>query len=130
VQALALVEQALALDPFHSWVCGVHLFVRYQACMALGRYDDAVAACEKTASLDEYSWFTYVYLVAAHTQQGDAAKAAAEKVKLCDSGPVFRSRISRRCDDDRAFRHFGSRPKRIFMLAFAGLVSLKIRMPC
>ena len=89
MQALALVEQALALDPFHSWVCGVHLFVRCQACMALGRYDDAVAACEKTASLDEYSWFTYVYLVAAYGQQGDTAKAAAEKVKRLRQRPGF-----------------------------------------
>ena len=49
-----------------------------RAYLSLGRYDEAIASCERSASEDEH-WSVHVYLAAAYAQKGDAAKAAAAK---------------------------------------------------
>jgi Flp pilus assembly protein TadD len=52
----------------------------------LGRYDNAISACEKAlASGDE--WRRRLYLVAAYAQKGDMAKAAVEKAALLKLQP-------------------------------------------
>ncbi len=64
-EAFALVDQALALQPAAAGTASYLADSRCGAYMALGRYDDAIAACERSASLAD-SWFPHVYLVAAY----------------------------------------------------------------
>lgn len=55
-----------------------------QAChshLLLGRYDEAIESCEKSAAQDE-TWLVHVYLTAAYTQKGDVVRAAAAKSRL------------------------------------------------
>jgi hypothetical protein len=47
----------------------------------LGRYDDAMPACEKTAARDN-TWGNQVWLVAGYAQQGDIAKAGIAKTEV------------------------------------------------
>jgi tetratricopeptide (TPR) repeat protein len=80
-EALALVDQALSLQPPNAPIASYLMGSRCHAYMALGRYDDAIAACERDASLAD-SWLPHVYLVAAYALLGNAAKVEAEKAKL------------------------------------------------
>src|SRR5204862_6977809 len=84
--ALPLLERAAALSPGDRY--GVRWITQFQcrANLILGRYDDAIAACERSTALIDY-WIPHVYLVAAYTQKGDAAKAAAEKAELLKQQP-------------------------------------------
>jgi adenylate cyclase len=63
-------------------------YLQYQcrAFLALGRYDDAIAACEKSLALADY-WSRHLYLVAAYAQKGDLAKAAVAKTELLKRQP-------------------------------------------
>ena len=81
--ALPLLEKATALSPGND-----RLIMQFQcrANLSLGRYDDAIAACERSTALQDY-WIPHLYLVAAYTQKGDAAKAAAEKAELLKQQP-------------------------------------------
>ena len=88
IEALALVDQAFSLQPAAARTASYLAGSRCGAYMALGRYDDAIAACERTASLAD-SWFPHVNLVAAYALQGDAAKAQAEKNNLLTKRPGF-----------------------------------------
>jgi hypothetical protein len=54
--------------------------------MALGRYNEAIAACEKSVGELDW-WMPHLYLIAAYTHTGEAAKAAAEKTKLLKLRP-------------------------------------------
>jgi class 3 adenylate cyclase/TolB-like protein len=80
-EALAQVDRALSLQPPDAPIASYLMGSRCHAYMALGRYDDAIAACEKDASLAD-SWVPHVYLVAAYALLGNAAKVEAEKAKL------------------------------------------------
>jgi adenylate cyclase len=84
-EALPLVEQAIALDPRGPEVAS---FLQFQgrAYLQLGRYDDAILACEKSLALEDY-WVCYYYLVAAYAQKGDLAKAAVAKSELLSRRP-------------------------------------------
>ena len=55
--------------------------------MALGRYEEAIAACEKSAAFLDW-WMPHLYLVAAYNHQGETAKAEAEKAKLLKQRPT------------------------------------------
>jgi tetratricopeptide (TPR) repeat protein len=84
-EALPFIAQALAIDPLApSWpahfTCKAQLF--------LGRYDDAVASCEK-ASAENNGWLNLVYLCAAYAQHGDLAKAVASKDALLKQKPGY-----------------------------------------
>jgi tetratricopeptide (TPR) repeat protein len=80
-EALALVDQGLSLQPPDAKAASYLTSSRCHAYMALGRYDDAIGACEKEASLAD-SWLPHAYLVAAYALVGNATKAQAEKAKL------------------------------------------------
>ena len=54
----------------------------------LGRYQDAVAACEKSAALGADA-STYVYLTAVYAQLGERARAASAKEQLLRGWPDF-----------------------------------------
>jgi tetratricopeptide (TPR) repeat protein len=86
VEALALVESALALDPQDPETIGHAMLQRCRASLALGRYDDAVVACEKNVAVDDW-WLPHLYLVAAHTQKGEHNEASAERARLLQLRP-------------------------------------------
>lgn len=54
----------------------------------LGRYDEAVAACEKSAGLNN-SWVDQVYLTAAYGQKGDLVKAKIARQELLKLQPNY-----------------------------------------
>jgi TolB-like protein len=84
-EALPVLGRAIALDPrsprvdnLLRWQCSAHL--------NLGQYDEAIAACEKSLVLEEYSW-TYLFLLGALAQKGDMAKAEVAKTRLLKLEP-------------------------------------------
>ena len=88
-EALAVVDRALSLQPpDDGWL----LFCRCRASLALGRYENAIGACEKAASFDD-SWSgglsPHVFLLAAYALQGNQGKAQAEKSKVLAQRPGF-----------------------------------------
>ena len=84
-EALPVLDQAIALDPRAPTV---PQYLQYQCWgyLLLGRYDNAISACEK-ALAHENDWRRRIYLVAAYAQKGDMAKAAVEKAELLKRQP-------------------------------------------
>ena len=82
-EALQWLDKAFAVDPN---VAGLAILMRCRAYQALGRYDDAIAACEKAVVGEDY-WIPHAYLVAAYAQKGETAKAEAEKIILLKQQP-------------------------------------------
>jgi class 3 adenylate cyclase/TolB-like protein/tetratricopeptide (TPR) repeat protein len=87
-EALALVDKALSLEAANTVATAWPLHTRCRTYVALGRYDEAIAACEKSAFLHEW-WMPHLYLVAAYTHEGEAAKASAEKTKVLQQRPAI-----------------------------------------
>lgn len=88
--ALELVDRAFLLQPADA---GAAAYLSFNSCVAnltLERYDDAIGACEKAASL-RGDWWSHAYLVAAYALRGNEAKAHAEKAKLLAQRPGFLS---------------------------------------
>ena len=85
-EALAQMDKALALQPQNNQALGYALLLRCCAYQALGRYDDAISACEKSVAEDDW-WLGHAYLVAAYAHRGETAKAEAEKVTLLKQQP-------------------------------------------
>jgi adenylate cyclase len=83
--AVPFIERALLVDaqnqrgPYH-FMC--------KAKLLLGRYDEAVTACEKAATENNW-WINLVYLCAAYAQHGDATKAATAKDALLKQKPGY-----------------------------------------
>ncbi len=88
VEALALIDQGLSLQSPSAGLISYLIGSRCSAYMALGRYEDALMACEKQAALSD-SWQPHAYLVAAYALQGNAPKAQSEKAKLLTQRPRF-----------------------------------------
>jgi tetratricopeptide (TPR) repeat protein len=82
-EALPLTAKAIEINAAGR---SFELRVACRAYLQLGRYDDAIAACEKSAAEDEY-WTVHAYLVAAYAQKGETAKAATAKVELLKRQP-------------------------------------------
>jgi len=88
-EALAAVDRALSLQPTAAEVGWLSLF-RCRAKLALGRYDDAIEACEKSASTGEFWWGSlspHTFLLAAYTLQGNDGRAQVEKARLLAQWP-------------------------------------------
>jgi len=85
-EALALVEQQLAQDPQDQEERGRAMLQRCRACMALGRYDEAIAACEKGVALDDW-WLLHLYLAAGYALKDERDKAAGEKAAVLKLRP-------------------------------------------
>jgi len=82
-EALLWMDRASALDPNAT---GLFILMRCRAYQALGRYDDAIATCERSVVGEDY-WIPHAYLVAAYAQKGETAKAEAEKMILVKEQP-------------------------------------------
>ena len=84
-EALPLVDRALALNPLDV---GRALGMRCLSYLVLGRYKDAIGACEKAGTFEDW-WTVHVYLVAAYAHEGEVAKAEAAKAALLRRRPGF-----------------------------------------
>jgi adenylate cyclase len=84
--ALAIVDKELAAGRQEPSVVGAAMLQRCRASLALGYYDDAIAACEKSIALDNW-WMPKVYLLAAYAQNGDATNVAAAKAMALRARP-------------------------------------------
>lgn len=84
-EALALVQRAVAIDPPAS---GWGQLMTCKSLFYLGRYGDAVAACEKSAGVNN-SWVDEVYLTAAYAQTGDLKKAKIARDELLKLQPNY-----------------------------------------
>jgi adenylate cyclase len=82
-EALPLTAKMIEINPASR---SAALRIACRAYLQLGRYDDAIGACEKSAAEDEY-WATQVYLAVAYGQKGETAKAAAAKVEALKRQP-------------------------------------------
>ena len=83
--ALAAAQHAAALDPPGG---GDPQLLTCKSYLYLGRYEDAVAACEKSAGLGG-DVFTYLYLTAAYAQRGEHARAVAAREQVFKLWPNF-----------------------------------------
>ena len=83
-EALVAVDGAFSLQPPASFAVWLSLD-RCRAKLALGRYDDAIDACEKAASNGDLFYrrlSVHMFLAAAYAWQGNDGRAQSEKVKL------------------------------------------------
>jgi class 3 adenylate cyclase/TolB-like protein len=85
-EALAVIERAFSIDP---QAIGNYQAQKCWASLQLGRYDEAIAACEKWRAVDDQWFFPHVLLMAAYAQSGNAAKAAAEKAIVLQRVPEY-----------------------------------------
>jgi adenylate cyclase len=83
--ALAAAQRAVTIDPPGG---GDPQLLTCKSYLYLGRYDDAVAACEKSAGLNN-SWVDQVYLTAAYAQKGDLTKARIAREELLKLQPGY-----------------------------------------
>jgi TolB-like protein len=72
--ALPLVERSMKISTDNL---GFDERVACRAYISLGRFKDAVTACERSVVEDEF-WSIHLYLAVAYAQAGETAKAAAE----------------------------------------------------
>ena len=85
LDALAVIEQARAIDPLENgnpdhFACKAYLF--------LGRYTEAVAACERAAAV-VHGWVNQLYLCTAYAMNGETAKAAVTRAELLKEKPGY-----------------------------------------
>ncbi len=80
-----MAERAAAIDPPGG---GYPQLLTCKSYLYLGRYEDAVTACEKSAGLNN-SWIDQVYLIAAYAQKGDVRKAKVAKDELLKLQPGY-----------------------------------------
>jgi adenylate cyclase len=83
--ALVAAQRAAAIDPPGGG--GPQLLI-CKGYLYLGRYEDAVKACEKSAGLNN-SWIDQVYLTAAYAQNGDLNKAKIARDELLKLQPGY-----------------------------------------
>ena len=90
--ALAAAQRAAAIDPPGSWL--THLLT-CESYFYLGRYDNAVAVCQKSAGLNNW-WVPQMYLAAAYAQVGDMSKATIARDALLKAKPGFTTDLYRK----------------------------------
>jgi TolB-like protein/tetratricopeptide (TPR) repeat protein len=86
-QTVAVVEEALAREPGLD----MNPNFRHNQCYAqllLGRFEEAVASCEKSVAGGD-DWWPHFFLTVAYAQTGDMAKAATSKAELLRRRPGF-----------------------------------------
>ena len=80
-EALDLVNEALTRGASNSFELSFALATRGAIELRLGRYEDAIADCEK-ALANQQSWFAHALLAAAYAQTGKLDSAAAERDRV------------------------------------------------
>jgi adenylate cyclase len=85
-EALAVIERAFSIDP---QAIGNYQAQKCWANLQLGRYEEAIAACEKWRAVDDQWFFPHVLLMAAYAQSGNAAKAATERAFVLQRVPEY-----------------------------------------
>jgi adenylate cyclase len=88
-EALVVLDAAFSLQPPASFAGWLSLN-RCRAELALGRYDDAIDACEKAASGSDLYYrrlSVHMFLTAAYALQGNEGRAQSEKAKLLAQFP-------------------------------------------
>jgi tetratricopeptide (TPR) repeat protein len=88
-EALAAVDAAFSLQPSGS-TAGWLSLNRCRADLALGRYNDAIDACEKAASAGDLYYrrmSPHMWLASAYALQGNDVRAQSEKAKLLAQWP-------------------------------------------
>lgn len=83
-EAFPLLTRSADIMPAGNF--GGHQLATCRAHLVLRHYEEAVAACERSASAGEY-WLTHVYLAIAYAHLGNAAKAAAERDRVLANRP-------------------------------------------
>ena len=102
-EAIAALEGTFSLQPAASMAAWFS-FSRCRAKLALGRYDDAIEACEKAASAGElfsHALSVHMFLAAAYALQGNDGQAQSEKAKVLAQRPgtsIARLKASRISD--------------------------------
>ena len=91
-EALAIVEQVIAMDPPGGWdammnACFAHILLR--------QHELAVGECEKVKGLSVEDWTVHLFLAAAYAQRGDIAKAAAAREEVLRRVPGYTISILR-----------------------------------
>jgi len=94
-EALALADHDIAENPQDHQALGWAMLQRCRACMALGRYDDAIAACDRNVAVNNW-WLPHLYMVAGYALKGETERAGAEKATALELRPgasiaVFKS---------------------------------------
>jgi tetratricopeptide (TPR) repeat protein len=84
-QALPLVDRAMSIDPESV---GWAMRFACEADLLLGRFDDAVAACEKAGGTNS-DWFIASYLAAAYANRGELDKARVAKDAILRTVPGY-----------------------------------------
>jgi len=85
-EALAAAQQMVRINPPGGPQEAIMLC---RANLLLGRYGDAVPACERATTFLDASWRNYVMLAAAYGQRGDLDKAAATRSELLKRQPGY-----------------------------------------
>ena len=80
-EALALINEALGRAPTNAFETAFALQTRCAIQLWLGRYEDAIADCQK-ALANQDSWFEHALLAAAYAQMGQLDLAGAERDRL------------------------------------------------
>jgi tetratricopeptide (TPR) repeat protein len=86
-EAISIAEWALARDPGLDMNPGF----RHNQCYAqllVGRFEQAVASCEKSAAGGD-DWWPYFFLTVAYAQIGDTTRSATPKTELLKRRPGF-----------------------------------------
>jgi hypothetical protein len=84
-ESLPWIDKALPLQGGAPSADPLRRNARY---VMLGRHEEAIAACEKSAGLGG-DVSTYIYLTAAYGQHGEDAKAVAAKEQVSKRWPNF-----------------------------------------
>jgi tetratricopeptide (TPR) repeat protein len=84
-EVLAVVKQGNSIDPLAISNYGL---MKCWAYAQLGRYEEAIPACERWLAIDDWQ-LPHVLLTAAYAQSGNKEKAASEKTIVLQRIPGF-----------------------------------------
>ena len=105
-EVFAATAPVLELDPAESAALHAHC----EAYVALGRFDDAIVACEKSA-VEDFHWKVHIALAVAYAQTGNQPKASAARDKAIARQPgltiaSFRASNKLKADHPRQWEQF------------------------
>jgi predicted Zn-dependent protease len=84
--SVSLIERVAAIDPPGGQYIGLGLC---RGRLMMGRYAEALPACEKGAGLDDATWHNQALLAAAAAQAGDMQRASVAKSELLKRQPSY-----------------------------------------